>query len=70
MSWSVNILVVGQKDVQAAEKEIAMRNPGVAAVLSAIIPGVGQFYNGRFLAGILWLIVTPGLWIGTGGLLG
>jgi hypothetical protein len=36
-----------------------MRDPGVAAVLSAIIPGVGQFYNGRFLAGILWLIITP-----------
>ena len=47
-----------------------MREPGVAAVLSAIIPGVGQFYNARFLAGILWLIITPGLWIGTGGLLG
>jgi TM2 domain-containing membrane protein YozV len=47
-----------------------MRDPGLAAVLSAIIPGVGQFYNGRILAGILWLIVTPGLWIGTGGLLG
>ena len=24
-----------------------MRDPGLAAVLSAIIPGVGQFYNGR-----------------------
>ncbi len=35
--------------------------------LSAIVPGVGQFYNGRVLAGVLWLIVTPGLWIGTGG---
>jgi len=46
-----------------------MRDPGLAAVLSAIIPGVGQFYNGRILAGILWLIITPGLWIGTGGLL-
>jgi len=31
---------------------------------------VGQFYNGRILAGILWLVITPGLWIGTGGLLG
>jgi TM2 domain-containing membrane protein YozV len=31
-----------------------MRDPGLAAVLSAIIPGVGQFYNGRILAGILW----------------
>ena len=47
-----------------------MRDPGLAAVLSLIIPGVGQIYNGRILAGILWLIVTPGFWIGTGGTLG
>ena len=47
-----------------------MRDPRLAAVLSAIIPGVGQLYNGRVLAGILWFIITPGLWIGTGGLLG
>ena len=47
-----------------------MRDPGLAAVLSLIIPGAGQLYNGRVLAGILWLIITPGLWIGTGGLLG
>jgi len=46
------------------------RNPGVAAVLSVLIPGVGQIYNGDFLRGIFWLIVTPGMWIGTGGLLG
>ena len=46
------------------------RNPGVAAVLSVVIPGVGQIYNGDFLRGIFWLIVTPGLWIGSGGLLG
>ena len=47
-----------------------MKNPGNAAVLSAVIPGIGQFYNGDFLRGIFWLIVTPGLWIGTGGMLG
>ena len=47
-----------------------MRDPRLAAVLSAIVPGVGHFYNGRILAGILWLIITPGFWIGTGGLLG
>ena len=47
-----------------------LKNPGVAAVLSALIPGLGQFYNGDFLRGIFWLIVTPGLWIGSGGLLG
>ena len=47
-----------------------MRDPTLAAVLSAIVPGVGQLYNGRILAGILWLDITPGVWIGTGGLLG
>ena len=46
------------------------RNPGVAAVLSLLIPGVGQIYNGDFLRAIFWLIVTPGLWLGSGGLLG
>jgi TM2 domain-containing membrane protein YozV len=48
----------------------AAKNPGTAAVLSLLIPGVGQFYNGDFLRGLFWLIVTPGLWIGSGGLLG
>jgi TM2 domain-containing membrane protein YozV len=47
-----------------------MRDPELAAVLSLIVPGVGQFYNGRILAGIIWLIFTPGFWIGTGGTLG
>jgi TM2 domain-containing membrane protein YozV len=46
------------------------KNAGLAAVLSLLIPGVGQFYNGDILRGIFWLIVTPGLWIGTGGMLG
>ena len=47
-----------------------MKHPGTAAVWSALIPGVGQIYNGDFLRGIFWLIVTPGLWIGTGGMFG
>jgi TM2 domain-containing membrane protein YozV len=47
-----------------------LKSPGVAAVLSLLIPGVGQFYNGAFLRGLFWLIVTPGLWIGSGGFLG
>jgi TM2 domain-containing membrane protein YozV len=47
-----------------------LRNPGVSAVLSLLIPGVGQFYNGDFLRGLFWLVVTPGLWMGSGGLLG
>ncbi|HVY60928.1 MAG TPA: hypothetical protein VHF22_04710 [Planctomycetota bacterium] len=43
---------------------------GIAAVLSFFIPGLGQIYNGDFLRGIVWLIVTPGLWITTAGILG
>ena len=47
-----------------------MHKPGVSAVLSLILPGVGQIYNGDFLRGIFWLIITPGFWIGSGGTLG
>jgi TM2 domain-containing membrane protein YozV len=49
---------------------VKIPDPEVAAVLGLLIPGTGQFYNGRILAAILWLIITPGLWIGAGGLLG
>jgi TM2 domain-containing membrane protein YozV len=48
----------------------SLKNPGTAAVLSLIIPGVGQIYNGDLWRGVFWLIVTPGFWIGTGGTLG
>ena len=47
-----------------------MRDPFVAGLLSFIVPGIGQLYNGRILAGILWLLLTPGFWLGTGGALG
>ena len=40
-----------------------VKSPGVAAVLSALIPGLGQIYNGDFLRAIFWLIVTPGMWM-------
>jgi len=46
------------------------KNPGLAAVLSFFVPGVGQIYNGDWLRAIFWLIITPGFWIGTGGMLG
>jgi TM2 domain-containing membrane protein YozV len=46
------------------------KNAGNAAVLSLVLPGVGQIYNGDFLRGIFWFIVTPGFWIGSGGTLG
>ncbi len=33
-------------------------SPGIAAVLSVLIPGLGQVYNGRLLAGGLWFLAT------------
>lgn len=47
-----------------------MRNPWIAGVLSLIIPGLGQIYNGRIIIGIIWLLVTGVSWIGSVGFLG
>ncbi len=38
-------------------------SPGIAAVLSVLIPGLGQVYNGRLLAGAIWFLLTAfGYW--------
>lgn len=47
-----------------------MKNVTLATVLSLLLPGIGQLYNGTILRGLFWLILTPGFWIGTGGALG
>lgn len=47
-----------------------MSKPGVSALLSFVVPGVGQIYNGCVWRGLFWLVITPGFWIGSGGLLG
>lgn len=31
---------------------------GIAAVLSVVIPGLGQIYCGRLLAGLLWFLAA------------
>ena len=47
-----------------------MRDPIIAGLLSFLIPGLGQIYNGQVLWGILWLVLTGVSWIGSAGLLG
>jgi serine/threonine protein kinase len=42
----------------------------IAATLSFLAPGLGQLYNRDFLRGLVWLVITPGFWIGSAGLLG
>ena len=43
-----------QQPVQQERKWV----PGIAAVLSLIIPGAGQMYKGQIGTGIFWLIIT------------
>ncbi len=33
-------------------------HPGLAAVLSVFLPGLGQIYSGRLVAGALWFLAT------------
>jgi len=33
-------------------------SPGIAAVLSVLLPGLGQVYAGRLVAGGLWFLAT------------
>jgi TM2 domain-containing membrane protein YozV len=43
------------------EDTLALRHgphPGIAAVLSVLVPGLGQVYSGRLLAGGLWFLGT------------
>lgn len=47
-----------------------MRDPYIAGVLSFLVPGIGQMYNGRIIIGIIWLFVTGVSWIGSAGTLG
>jgi TM2 domain-containing membrane protein YozV len=34
------------------------QHPGVAAVLSFVIPGLGQVYNGHFIRAAFWLLIA------------
>jgi TM2 domain-containing membrane protein YozV len=38
-----------------------VKDPGLTAILSFLIPGDGQIYNGEFFRALFWLVVTPGL---------
>jgi TM2 domain-containing membrane protein YozV len=43
------------------DRDITVRrapSPGIAAVLSVLIPGLGQVYAGRLVGGGLWFVGT------------
>ena len=44
-----------------SERELSFERapvPGISAVLSVLLPGLGQVYSGRLLAGGLWFLGT------------
>jgi len=47
-----------------------MREPIIAGILSLLIPGLGQLYNGRIVIGLVWLVLTGFSWVGSAGMLG
>ena len=49
-----------QREIDGSRVAIGTKNSGLAAVLSLIIPGLGQMYAGRIGRGLLFLfIVVP-----------
>jgi TM2 domain-containing membrane protein YozV len=44
--------------MQAASSAQSASSDTAAAVLSLVIPGAGQIYKGKTLAGIVWLVCT------------
>ena len=50
--------ITRQVVVVANETSQPKWNPGIAAVLSLVIPGAGQMYKGQVGNGFVWLIVV------------
>ena len=51
--------------------EVKLKDPGLAAFLAWLLPGLGHFYQGRFAKGVLFFvcimgIFTYGLYLGSG----
>ena len=45
------------------DEGLTPKSPGIALLLSLLIPGVGQMYNGHVAKGILMLIGSIVLWL-------
>ena len=41
------------------KEDVPVEKSGTAAVLSFLIPGLGQIFTGRFIAAIFWFILVP-----------
>lgn len=46
------------KQIEIQKPTVSTKKPGVAAVLSFFIPGLGQIYNGQIIMGLVLLPIT------------
>lgn len=51
-------MVAGGVRATAFELREKQWHPGVAAVLSFLIPGLGQIYKGQIANGLVWFVLT------------
>lgn len=64
-------LTLAQLKMPLAIRDGRAASPGLAAALSLLLPGAGQAYTGRWLAGVLWFLfvsagyslILPGLFL-------
>jgi hypothetical protein len=48
---------------RSVERRPRVPSPGLAAVLSVLVPGLGHLYAGRLLAGLVWFLAASfGYW--------
>jgi len=46
-----------------ADPRIPLKNPWIAGVLSFLIPGAGQFYQGRYFKAVVYFVCIIGLYV-------
>lgn len=54
------------EEMRRQQAQINQKNPGIAAVLSFFVTGLGQIYNKRLSQGILYIVIYLFLWLWAG----
>jgi len=63
--FGTQLAIVEPMDNYYEDRALVQRgpSPGIAAVLSVLIPGLGQVYNGNLLGGAIWFLAAGfGYW--------
>jgi TM2 domain-containing membrane protein YozV len=47
-----------QPQIIIQQEPVRKWSPGIAALLSFLIPGAGQLYKGHVIRGLIWFVIT------------